>query len=130
MFFNVYPYLNVNDLNLDWIIKHFKEFIDEISALDAWRSEHEKEYLELKKLYDGLVSGNFPPAMENSLKMWIVANSSSLLAELAKVVFFGITDDGYFYADIPESWSEIIFNTTGYDITIPGEEYGKLVLTY
>lgn len=128
--FNIYPYLNVNDLNLDWIIKHFKEFIDEISSLDAWRIKHEKEYLELKKLYDCLVSGNFPPAMENSLKMWIVANSTSLLAELAKVVFFGITDDGYFYADIPESWSAIVFNTTGYDITIPGEEYGKLVLTY
>lgn len=128
--FNVYPYLNVNDLNLDWIINHFKEFIDEISALNEWRSEHEREYEELKALYDAIVSGNFPDSMKTALYNWVVANSVSILGTLAKMVFFGITVDGYFYADIPESWSDIIFNTTGLDITIPGEDYGKLVLTY
>lgn len=128
--FNLYPYLNVNDLNLDWIINHFKEFIDAISALDAWRSEHEKEYLELKKLYDAIVSGDFPDSMKTALYNWVVANGVSIFGALAKMVFFGITDDGYFFADVPASWSEIVFNTTGLDITIAGEDYGKLVLTY
>ena len=128
--FNLYPYLNVNDLNLDWIIKHFKEFIDALADLDEWRKEHEKEYQELKKLYDDIVSGNFPPAMYDALHNWVVKNAASIIGEIVKMVFFEINDDGYFVAYIPESWSQIIFNTTGLDISVPGYDYGHLVLTY
>lgn len=50
---------------------------------------------------------------------------------IATMVFFGITDDGYFVAYIPESWSQIEFATTGLDITVPLQpEYGHLVLSY
>lgn len=128
--FNLYPYLNVNDLNLDWIIKHFKEFIDEISNLEDWRREHEQEYAELKKFMDDVEAGKLPPATYERLRTWIYDNAADLMGEVVKMVFFGITDDGYFYADIPSGWNEIIFNTTGLDINIVGVEYGHLVLTY
>ena len=50
---------------------------------------------------------------------------------IATMVFFGITDDGYFVAYIPESWSTITFNTTGLDIDVELQpEYGHLVLSY
>ena len=53
------------------------------------------------------------------------------IARAIKTVFFGLTDSGYFVAYIPESWSDITFNTTGYDITVPQtSEYGHLVLSY
>lgn len=128
--FNVYPYLNVNDLNLDWIIKHFKEFIEAISALEAWKSEHENEYRELKALYDNIVSGNFPPAMYSALHDWVVHNAASIIGEIIKMVFFEITDTGYFAAYIPDSWSEIIFGTTGLDDFPAGVDFGHLTLSY
>lgn len=128
--FNLYPYLNVNDLNLDWIIKHFKEFIDEISNLEEWRNEHEREYEELKAQYNAIASGNFPPGMYNTLHDWVVKNSASIIGELVKMVFFYLDDNGYFVASIPDSWSEIIFNTSGFDIFPAGVDYGHLVLTY
>ena len=50
---------------------------------------------------------------------------------IATMIFFGITDDGYFVAYIPESWDDITFNTTGLDINVPIQpEYGHLVLSY
>lgn len=50
---------------------------------------------------------------------------------IATMVFFGITDDGYFVAYIPESWKNITFNTTGLDINLDLQpEYGHLVLSY
>lgn len=50
---------------------------------------------------------------------------------IATMVFFGITDDGYFVAYIPESWKSITFNTTGLDINLDLQpEYGHLVLSY
>lgn len=50
---------------------------------------------------------------------------------IATMVFFGLTDDGYFVAYIPESWKNITFNTTGLDINLELQpEYGHLVLSY
>lgn len=50
---------------------------------------------------------------------------------IATMVFFGITDDGYFVAYIPRSWDNITFNTTGLDIILDLQpEYGHLVLSY
>lgn len=50
---------------------------------------------------------------------------------IGKMVFFGLTDTGYFVAYIPENWDNINFATTGYDITVPIQpEFGHLVLLY
>ena len=49
---------------------------------------------------------------------------------LATMIFVEITDTGYFVYYIPESWSDITFNTTGLDIGTLGYDYGRLVLSY
>lgn len=50
---------------------------------------------------------------------------------IATMVFFGLTDSGYFVAYIPKSWSDVHFCTTVYDIDVPSEpEYGHLCLRY
>lgn len=50
---------------------------------------------------------------------------------IATMVFFGLTDSGYFVAYIPENWKSIQFNTTGLDIELAIQpEYGHLVLSY
>ena len=50
---------------------------------------------------------------------------------LPVMVFFGLTDTGYFVTYIPESWENITFETTGYDTFIDlMPEYGHLVLRY
>ena len=130
MFFNQYPYINLNDLNLDWIIAHFKEFIDAIAELDNWRAEHEKEYQELKGLYDALMAGNFPDSFKTALHNWVVANTVSIIGTAIKMVFFELTSDGYLMVYIPDSWSEIIFGTTGLDTFPAGIDFGHLTLTY
>ena len=50
---------------------------------------------------------------------------------IATMVLFGLTDDGYFVAYIPDSWDDVTFYTTELDIFLPIEpEYGHLVLAY
>ena len=49
---------------------------------------------------------------------------------LFHMIFVGINDEGYIVYYIPESWKEIVFNTTDYDIYIPDVEYGHLVLSF
>lgn len=130
MFFNQYPYINVNDLNLDWIIAHFKEFIDAIADLNDWRTEHEAEYQQLKALYDNLMAGDFPDSFKTALYNWVVANTVSIIGAAIKTVLFELTPDGYLVAFIPDSWSEIIFGTTGLDTFPAGIDFGHLTLSY
>lgn len=50
---------------------------------------------------------------------------------IATMIFVEITDAGYIVYNIPESWNDITFNTTGLDITLALQpEYGHLVLSY
>ena len=131
MLFSVYPYHNFSDYNLDWVIKTVKELTPRLAELEAWRNEHEDEYQELKQFYDDIIAGNFPDSMIESLKDWLSRNAIDLIGELVKMVFFGLTDSGYFVAYIPESWRDIVFNTTEYDLFISSfGEYGHLVLSY
>ena len=130
MFFNQYPYINENDLNLDYLLKHVKDLMSRVSGLEEWQLTHEAEYEELKLLYDQIISGNFPPSVVHAFEIWMQRNALNLVGELVKMVFFGITDDGYFVAYIPESWDDIIFGTTGYDDFPAGVDYGHLTLSY
>ena len=129
-FFNQYPYINENDLNLDYILKHVKDLIDRVSNLEEWKTDFEAGYEAMMLLYEQLLAGNFPDSFKRALEEWLRENAIELIGELVKLVFFGITDDGYFVAYIPESWDEIIFGTTGLDDFPAGVEYGHLTLSY
>lgn len=127
MFFNQFPYTDFHELNADWIIKHFKEFLDGLKNVDSWIDNHEQEYQELKEICDNLQNGTLTPALEHSLEFWIAANLETLIGEAIKTVHFGLTNDGYFCAYIPSSWSDVQFDTvTNYDDPL----YGHLMLIY
>ena len=50
---------------------------------------------------------------------------------VATMIFVGISDTGYIFYDMPESWDDIQFRTTGLDIDVASmPEYGHLVLSY
>lgn len=70
------------------------------------------------------------------VEKWIEDFDTSYFEKLLKeyipvMVMFGLTDDGYFVAYIPNSWDDVFFKTTGYDTTVPMmPEFGHLVLEY
>ena len=130
LFTNKYPYTDFHEINLSWLLETVKDIIKELDSLDAWKVQHEAEYQELKTFCDQLESGDFPPAMYNTLHQWVVDNSASIMESLTKMVFFGITDDGYFVAYIPATWDDITFNTAGLDLVVPDTDYGTLILSY
>lgn len=129
-FFNKYPYTDFHELNLDWVLKTVKDLLAAVQEIDGWMDQHQAEYEELKALYDDIIAGNFPNSIKQAFANWMNANALDLVGEMTKLVIFNITDDGYFVAYIPESWDNILFGTTGLDTTIPGYDYGHLVLSY
>lgn len=131
MFLNGYPYSDFHELNLDWIISHFKEFVDAIASLDQWRSEHELEYEELKSFMDSLNDGIVPPEMFNTIKTWLQNNIYDIVGETIRFITVSLNDAGYIVFTFPALWNDIIFNTTGLDINTPLQpEYGHLTISY
>lgn len=70
------------------------------------------------------------------VKEWINNFDTSFIEELIKkyiatMILVEISDSGYIIYNIPESWKDITFNTTGLDIKLKIQpEYGHLVLSY
>lgn len=98
------------------------------SALDEFKVGVESQFEEFKagveSQFEELVNGTWIqgtiPYLEELLKQYIPV-----------AIFFEINNDGYFVANIPETWDEIQFNTTGYDYPeINGVSYGHLVMSY
>ena len=131
MIFSQYPYVNFSDLNMDWLLKTVKSYTVLVEQLNEWKVQHEAEYEELKAFQDAIIRGDFPLSIQTAFIEWMVKNSAGIIGSLIKSVYFGLTDSGYFVAYIPDSWEDITFFTTEYDIEIPYfDEYGHLVLAY
>lgn len=70
------------------------------------------------------------------VNQWIDNFDTKFVKELvdkyvATMIFVGISDTGYIFYDMPESWDDIQFRTTGLDIDVTSmPEYGHLVLSY
>ena len=124
-FSNTRTYAN----DLGWLIENVKSAVDAVAALEAWKESAEGSIADLQKLLDDIAAGNFPKEISDAIKNWITANFYDIVGDMAKTVWFGLTDAGYFVAYIPESWDEVKFKTTGYDYTTELQpEYGHLVL--
>ena len=125
-----FPGTHYYDTDLREVIHKVTKILKTVEELDAWKEEHEKEYEELKKFYDDLMAGNFTPEMEEALYKWTVENTAEIIGRVIKSVFFGLTNDGYFVAYIPDSWNDITFGTSGLDDFPSGVDFGHLTLSY
>lgn len=125
-----FPYTDPNLYNDDWLLSKMKELLVKLDELEVWKTEYEQAYEDFKKMVEDIENGTFPDSVVNAFRSWMEQNAFSLVGELVKMVFFGITDSGHFVAYIPEYWDDILFNTTGYDIAIVGVDFGHLTLSF
>lgn len=128
-----FPHTRTYDSDLGWLIKKVTSYDEVIQTLNSWISENEPKLEDFEKLYDMLLSGDLPAGVQEGINKWMQLNAVDIVGKLVKSVFFEITDDGHFVAWIPDSWNDITFNTTYYDIVLsdhPEYGYGHLVLSY
>lgn len=92
------------------------------------------ELIEQDKIF-GVELTNLLKELEK-VKEWINNFDTSFIEELIKkyiatMILVEISNSGYIIYNIPESWKDITFNTTGLDIKLKIQpEYGHLVLSY
>lgn len=79
----------------------------------------------LQKDMQSLKDGGLLDYYEQQIYQWIQDNMEALISASIKFVYFGLTEDGYFCAYIPSSWSEITFDTGA---VYGRSDYGRLIL--
>ena len=130
-FFNEFPRTRNYDSDLGWLIKEYDSLSAAYKTLTDCCADVQSRLKAMETLYNQIITGNFPEEVKNAFYKWMRENALDIIGELATSVFFEISDTGYWVAYIPESWRDIIFNTTGLDITLPMQpNYGHLVLSY
>lgn len=82
---------------------------------------------ELEKLFEEFKESGFEDYYQEQIEQWIFEHMPEFISETVKMVFFGLTDDGYFCAYIPDSWEDIEFDTGAVYGTYT---YGRLILRY
>ena len=92
-----------------------------------------QDIADLQTAMQELKDGGLVDYYEQQIYQWIQDNMADLLSAGINQVYFGLTDDtytggaGYFVAYIPDSWSEIVFDTGAvYGL----DTYGRLILRW
>ena len=126
-----FPHTRSYDSDLGWLIKNVSSFNETIEALNEWIAVNTPRIDDLEAFQTALESGDLPEGVQQGIETWLTQNGAEIITAIIKNVWFGLTNAGYFVAYVPESWSEIIFKTTGLDIDLALQpEYGHLVLQY
>lgn len=117
------------------LTNYVNEMIESVNNLIEAHNSLTKEYADvlvqlqqLQQTIDDMKNGDFikngsitlnklSPDLMNELRMFC----TDLITNLVKFVWFGLNDDGYFIAIIPQSWNGILFDT---------DQEGHLILKY
>lgn len=81
----------------------------------------------LSDLFDKFMESGFDDYYYDQIMQWVDDNMISIMSRAIKNVWFGLTSTGYFCAYVPDSWSDIQFDTGAVYGTA---EYGRLILRY
>lgn len=101
------------------VVKYINDMIDNQNIMNQLLTQYGVNINELQKDVDYLNSelekvknGDYVSLYIESLSKWIDENLLTLVERVAKFVTFGLNNDGYFVAYIPESWNNIEFDTS------------------
>lgn len=102
------------------VIKILNESDTDLAAMQQALKELQDEFEQFKE-------NGFDDYYAQQVEQWIADNLEYIFTHVAKSVYFGLTEQGYFVAYIPESWSDIIFDT-GMNYNL--DTYGRLILRW
>ena len=85
------------------------------------------DIVELQELFKQFQESGFDDYYAAQVEKWISEHLEYIYRYTIKQIYFGLTDDGFWCAWIPESWEDITFDTI---MNYSDPNYGSLVLKY
>lgn len=102
--------------------------MENVNALNDNGQTMQKEIEELQVLFEEFKTSGFDDYYAARMEQWIRSNAERIIKDMMLIgVTFGLTDDGYFCAYIPETWSDIVFDSGA---VYGRSDFGCLILQY
>lgn len=102
------------------------ESINSINNLNEWQQAQDAAINDLEQAITDFINGGYKKDFYKYVQEWLKENIEDAIADSAHMVFFGLTDDGYFTAYIPSKWSFVLDTIMDYN----SDNYGSLVIIY
>ena len=102
------------------------ELVTANNYLQEWQATQDEVIRELTQQVADFIAGGYKEDFDKFAQDWLNANIQQALTKAAHMVFFGLTEDGYFVAYIPQDWA-FVFDTI---MDYSNVNYGSLVIKY
>lgn len=112
---------------IKYLCKLFDKLVHYVDGVSDQVNINSKDIADLKAQFQKFMESGFDDYYAQQIEQWVNDHMEAIISAAIKMVFFGLTDDGYFCAYIPSSWAGIEFDTV-MDYSSPN--YGRLVLKY
>lgn len=113
--------------NVCRMVDKLNEIIEYANLSGPEMERLEEQIKELQEQLDEFKQHGFDDYYKEQVKEWIANNLQYILETIIRQVYFGLNLEGYFVAYLPESWSDIVFDTGAvYGI----DTYGRLILRW
>lgn len=116
------------------VVDYLNQLIENYNPLNSILAQYgadiktlQTQVNELNNELEKVKNGDYVSLYLDSLIAWIDNNIQQLIGRIVKYVTFGLTDDGYFCAYIPQTWDFLQFDTI---MTPNDENYGHLVISF
>ena len=102
-------------------VEHYLDYVAEL--MNQWGIEFDSEMqAQFEEMWNVINNG-----IENGVEHWINSNLTYIFDKVVKQVYFGLNEQGYFVAYIPDGWDDIVFDTgASYGL----DTYGRLILRW
>ena len=102
------------------------EVVTSLANLNDWQEAQDAVMTQLVQMVEDFINGGYRQDFDQFAQAWLRENVEEALALGSHMVFFGLTDDGYFKATIPQKWAMVFGSILDYD----DPNYGSLTITY
>lgn len=109
------------------ICKEIGKIVAYANTLGIQINTNTKEIEDLINEFESFKSGAYDDYYEQVVSAWVDKHMAEIIRQAVNMVFFGLTDTGYFCAYIPDSWADIVFDTGA---VYGRSDYGHLILRY
>lgn len=101
------------------------EVIKSENNLNEWQVAQDRVMAELEQVVRDFIDGGYLTSFEEFVDDWLSRNMERIIRDSMMMAFFGLTADGHFCAYVPDSWSDIVFDTGA---VYGRSDYGRLIL--
>lgn len=112
---------------LNKVVNFINNLVEISNSMGEQINKNTTDIAALQQQFQKFMESGFNDYYAAQVEKWINDNLTFIYTHTVKQIYFGLTDDGYFVAYIPESWDDITFSTI---MSCDPEMYGRLVLSY